>query len=206
MALTKAGIKRMINKGRITNKFIDDLINIDDSLLNRLSSNLLRKIMSVMKRAVKKRIREFRGDTSPALEKFRRGGSEVTEKALKSMPLNQLRAQFLRHKFFLESKTSKKEKWDQMKLDIIDMMNVYGVHLTKSNYEMIWKAYGLLREMDPVVAVKEFKYEVLKRIIEIYNENGSNANSIARRVHNEIEGIYLGTKERDDDDYAETFY
>lgn len=204
MSLTKAGIKRMLTIGKITNKFINDLLDIDTDLFNKIPSSNLRKIIKVLSRKAHQRIAKFNGETSPALEKFARGGGVATEKAINKMDVNQLRNQFKRHKEFLQSKTSKKEEWDQTKQDIIDMMNVYGVKLDESNYEMIWKAYGLLRELDPVVAVKEFKYEVLKRIIELYDE-GLNARTVANRVHNELEGIYQGVQEERWEDYADLY-
>lgn len=199
----KAAIKRALNaKGNAT-RMINTLLNIDAEVLYSLSESSMRKVIKKLRPEVKRRIKEFGNDPSPAVDKFLRSGGGFSPD---KQDLNSLRGEFMRMKMFLESKTSTKAGWEDSVDKTIKQMNKLGVKFTRANFKDVWRAYSILKELDESVTVREIKYLVLKQIIELQG-GGRTAHEIATEVFEKLKDLYVEHKAAQDegDFYAEYF-
>ena len=199
----KAAIKRALNaKGKVIS-MINTLLNIDADVLYSLDESSMRKVIKKLRPEVKRRIKEFGNDPSPAVDKFLRsgGGFSPDKKDLYS-----LQDEFMRMKMFLEAKTSTKTGWEDSVDKTIKTMNELGVKFTRSNFKDVWRAYSILEELDESVTAREFKYTSLRQIIELQGENKT-AHEIATEVFEKLKDIYKEHKIAQDegDFYAEYF-
>ena len=199
----RAAIKRALNaKGKVTS-MINTLLNIDADVLYSLDESSMRKVIKKLRPEVKRRIKEFGHDTSPAVGKYLRSGGGLSPD---KKDLYSLQDEFMRMKMFLESKTSTKSGWEDSVDKTIKAMNKLGVKFTRSNFKDVWRAYSILEELDESVTVREFKYLALKQIIELQGENRT-AHEIATEVFEHLKDLYIEHKRAQDegDFYAEYF-
>ena len=199
----RAAIKRALNtKGKVTNT-INTLLNIDADVLYSLDESSMRKVIKKLRPEVKRRIKEFGNDPSPAVDKFLRSGGGFSPD---KQDLNSLRGEFMRMKMFLEAKTSTKAGWEDSVDKTIKEMNELGVKFTRSNFKDVWRAYSILKELDESVSARELKYTSLKQIIELQGENKT-AHEIATEVFEKLKDIYKEHKIAQDEGwfYAEDF-
>lgn len=199
----RAAIKRALNaKGKVTS-MTNTLLNIDADVLYSLDVGSMRKVIKKLRPEVKRRIKEFGNDPSPAVGKFLRSGGGVSPD---KQDLNSLRGEFMRMKMFLEAKTSTKAGWEDSVDKTIKTMNELGVKFTRSNFKDVWRAYSILEELDESVTVREFKYMVLKQIIELQG-GGRTAHEIATEVFEQLKDLYIERKTSQDEGwfYAEDF-
>ena len=199
----RAAIKRALNaKGKVTG-MINTLINIDADVLYSLDESSMRKVIKKLRPVVKRRIKEFGNDPSPAVGKFLRSGGGLSPD---KKDLYSLQDEFMRMKMFLEAKTSTKAGWEDSVDKTIKTMNELGVKFTRSNFKDVWEAYSILAELDESVTVREFKYMALKQIIELQGGNRT-AHEIATEVFEKLKDIYKEHKIAQDegDFYAEYF-
>lgn len=196
---SKGAIKRAIKANTTTKKIISDLLNMDLPVFNTLNEKDMTGVIKKLLPEVRRRISAFdEDDTSPTVEKYLRSGGNfsVTTKGI-----NELRKQYLRIKMFLDAKTSEEPEWEKTKKKIIDTMQRYGISMDEKNFRGVFKAYSLIREWDKSVAVREFKYKTLKRIIEKYEEGERNAKLIALDIYDELKDLYeKGASEYVDED------
>lgn len=199
----RAAIKRALNaKGKVTS-MINTLLNIDADALYSLDESSMRKVIKKLRPEVKRRIKEFGNDPSPAVDKFLRSGGGFSPD---KQDLNSLRGEFMRMKMFLESKTSTKAGWEDSVDKTIKEMNKLGVKFTRSNFKDVWRAYSILKELDESVTAREFKYASLKQIIELQGGNRT-AHEIATEVLEQLKDLYIEHKIAQDEGwfYAEDF-
>lgn len=199
----RAAIKRALNaKGKVTG-MIGTLLNIDADVLYSLNESDMRKVIKKLRPEVKRRIKEFGNDPSPAVEKFLRSGGGFSPD---KQDLNSLRSEFMRMKMLLEAKASTKSGWEDSVDKTIKAMNELGVKFTRSNFKDVWRAYSILAELDESVTSREFKYLALKQIIELQGGNKT-AHEIATEVFEKLQDIYKEHKIAQDegDFYAEYF-
>lgn len=199
----RAAIKRALNaKGKVTS-MINTLLNIDADVLYSLDESSMRKVIKKLRPEVKRRIKEFGNEPSPAVDKFLRSGGGFSPD---KQDLNSLRGEFMRMKMFLEAKTSTKAGWEDSVDKTIKEMNKLGVKFTRSNFKDVWRAYSILAELDESVTVREFKYMSLKQIIELQGENRT-AHEIATEVFEKLKDLYIERKASQDEGgfYAEDF-
>lgn len=199
----RAAIKRVLNvKGKVTS-MTNTLLNIDADVLYSLDEGSMRKVIKKLRPEVKRRIKEFGNDPSPAVGKFLRSGGGLSPD---KQDLNSMRGEFMRMKMFLEAKTSTKAGWEDSVDKTIKTMNELGVKFTRSNFKDVWRAYSILAELDESVTVREFKYMVLKQIIELQGGNRT-AHEIATEVFEQLKDLYVEHKIAQDEGwfYAEDF-
>lgn len=199
----RAAIKRALNaKGKVTG-MVNTLLNIDADVLYSLDESSMRKVIKKLRPVVKRRIKEFGNDPSPAVGKFLRSGGGLSPD---KKDLYSLQDEFMRMKMFLEAKTSTKAGWEDSVDKTIKTMNELGVKFTRSNFKDVWRAYSILAELDESVTVREFKYMTLKQIIELQGGNRT-AHEIATEVFEKLKDIYKEHKIAQDegDFYAEYF-
>lgn len=177
------------NKSIVSGKSIKDILNMDIETFNKLNTSDLRKVVGRLVSAGNKRLRSFEkvGESSPATRNVGKSGGVFSTRA---KDLNALRSEFVRAKNFLESKTGTIKGWRETKKEIIKGLKKYGVEMSESQFNDVWRAYDDLKELSPDVANKGLKYTVLKDIADMVNDTNKSAEEIALTLNNNISKIY----------------
>ena len=164
---------------------------------NKMSRRDLARVVSTLGATANKRYKAFGGAATPATRMFEQSGGKITTKG---KSLNELRAEYVRARNFLEAETSTKRGFAAYREDIIEKLNLEGVDdLTPDQFSKLWKVYDLLKEKSPEVANKRFKYTVLEVIADQIVSNGRlSAKTIARRMSAELSDIYESEAAEDD--------
>ena len=150
-------------KSIVSGMSVNDILNIDNNLFNSLTESDLRKVVGRLVSAGNKRLRSFeRNDTrSPAVGKVMRSGGVFSTKG---KDLNALRAEYVRAKSFLQSKMGMVKQWKKIKQDTISTLKKRGVDLTKDQFDLVFRIYDRLAELDPSIEDKRYKYHTLDEI------------------------------------------
>lgn len=182
-------IRKYKNKSIVSGKSIKDILNMDIETFNKLNTSDLRKVVGRLVSAGNKRLRSFEkvGESSPATRNVGKSGGVFSTRA---KDLNALRSEFVRAKNFLESKTGTIKGWRETKKEIIKGLKKYGVEMSESQFNDVWRAYDDLKELSPDVANKGLKYTVLKDIADMVNDTNKSAEEIALTLNNNISKIY----------------
>ena len=167
---------------------IDDIMNMDIQTFNKLNKSDLRKVVGRLVSAGNKRLRAFEraGESSPSTRHIERSGGAFSTKGKN---INELRAEYTRAKTFLQSKTSTRRGWKQVKKETADSLKKKGVTgLTPDKLDDVLKIYERLKEVDPSVATKNMKYRVMSDIAEM--TDGKNLDDVTDEMLNRINEIY----------------
>lgn len=143
----------------------EDILKMDNKTFNKLSENELRHLVTRLASSANKRVKAFeqKGERSPAYNVAKRGGKFTA----KGKDLNALRSEFLREKSFLQSKVSTVSGWKKTKQRIEKGLAEQGVNVSDELFDI----YSKLRELDKTISQKEFKYEIMKEIEAVLEEN-----------------------------------
>lgn len=173
-------------------------LDMDITEFNKMNKDEMRQAVITMARSANRAIRSFDVDpndpeadafgVSPAMRALAEGGGKITTSGKST--LNELRAEFMRAKGFLESKTGTGEKWESVKEQTITSLEELGVETTDKEWDTMWKAYEILKERSPEVATKGLKYSVLAEIANLATDKRRTARSIARAMENKLTDIY----------------
>lgn len=168
---------------------IQDIINMDITTFNKLSTSDLRKVVGRLVSAGNKRLRSFEraGESSPATRFVEKSGGVFSTKGKN---LNELRSEFARAKNFLESKTGTRKGWKKVKDETIEGLKKHGVEVSESQFNDLWKAYEELKEISPDVASRGLKYNVLKEVATMITTMNGSAEEIALSLHKNLSQIY----------------
>lgn len=80
-----------------------------------------------------------------------------------------------------------------------EIRNTLGERGTDSN-TTFWRAYERLKESNPIIANKQYKYRVLTEQIKIMQENpGISAEDLQQRMQQEMDNIYTEVQEEQED-------
>ena len=175
-----------------------ELLNMDMDTFNRMSKDDLKKAVSILAREGNKRVKEFErsGEESPATRYIEQSGGKFTASG---KDLNQLRAEFMREKDFIESKSGSVSKWHDVKERTMESLSDEGVEISENEFDTMWKAYERLKESNPEVANKEMKYLVLQEIANMATDRRRTPASIARSMEQKLSEIYEREERLNDD-------
>lgn len=167
----------------------NQLLNMSADEFNRMSREELKKAVTTLAREGNKRIAQFErsGEESPATRYIEESGGKFTSS---DKSLNQLRAEFMREKDFLQSKTGSVSKWQETKERTIESLADEGVEVSTDDFDKMWKAYERLKETNPEVATKELKYTILQDIANLASDRRRTPASIARTLSDQLSQIY----------------
>lgn len=146
-------------------------------------------------------------DYSPAVRAWKESGG-VRFGRTRGKDLNQLRREFVRTKTFLESKTSKMMEWRQTIERTQNALKASGIQTgSAGDLSKLWNAYEKLKKLDPAVAAKELKYNVLEEITqEIDADPEKSTDEIASEVFERLTEIYEENQRLQDEyDLSELF-
>lgn len=173
----------------VSGKSVQDILNMDIQVFNKLNASDLRKVVGRLVSAGNKRLRSFEraGESSPATRHVVKSGGVFSTKGKN---LNELRAEYVRAKNFLQAKTGTRKGWKQVKKETIQGLEKQGVQMTESQFEDVWKAYEDLKELSPDVANRGLKYSVLKDVADMVKDTNKSADEIATAIHDNLSQIY----------------
>lgn len=85
--------------------------------------------------------------------------------SVKGKDLNSLREQYIQMKNFLNAKTSTVKGYNDVMQKTLNTLEAdWGIRLTRKQYDIFWRTYERLKEIDPSLNVRRFKYEVLQEV------------------------------------------
>lgn len=168
---------------------VKGILNIGIETFNKLKTSAMRLVVGRLVSAGNKRLRSFEraGESSPATRHVYNSGGVFSTKG---KDLNELRAEYVRAKNFLESKTGTLKGWRQVKKETIQGLKKQGVEMTESQFNDVWKAYEELKELSPEVANRGLKYSVLKEVADMVADKDKSADEIATAIHDNLSQIY----------------
>lgn len=168
---------------------VQDVLNMDMKTFNSLNTSDMRKVVGRLVSAGNKRLRSFEraGESSPATRHVVKSGGAFSTRGKN---LNGLRAEYMRAKNFLESKTGTRKGWKKVKNEIISGFKKQGVEISEDKFNEVWQAYEELKELSPEVANKGLKYVVMKDVADMVTNEDKTAEEIALTLHKNLSGIY----------------
>ena len=173
----------------VSGKSINDILNMDVNQFNSLKLSEMRKVVGRLVSAGNKRLRSFEraGESSPATRHVYNSGGVFSTRGKN---INQLRAEYVRAKNFIESASGTRKGWKTVKKKIISGLEKQGVHMTEKQFNDVWQAYEKLKEMSPEVATKGLKYTTLQNVVDMVTDGNYSADDIASMLHQQINDIY----------------
>lgn len=182
------GVTQYKQKSIVSGLSINKILNMDVRDFNKLGKKDLQKITGRLVSAGNKRIRRAReaGITSPAFEYVERTGGVFSTKGKN---LNQLRAEFVRAKNFLESQTGSIKGAKKFKEDSINLLSLEGVNISSETFDDVMRAYETIKRSDPKVSERKFKYAVLNEI-ESLVQKGHDNESVKAKIKKDLNKIY----------------
>lgn len=178
---------------------IKDILSMGLNEFNKLKESQLRSLTNKLVSAANKRVRRFQaaGEKSPALSKVEQEGIFST----RNKSFNELRQEFARTRRFLQSETGNLRGAKRVQNQVINNLNRSGVNITRDQYNAFFDAYEKLKQQNPEVAERRFKYMAMKEISDRINDDTDPA-AIAEALANDFNSIYEATEEQEQDEYA----
>ena len=178
---------------------IKDILSMGLNEFNKLKESQLRSLTNKLVSAANKRVRRFEaaGEKSPALSKVEQEGIFST----RNKSFNELRQEFARTRRFLQSETGNLRGARRVQNQVINNLNRSGVNITRDQYNAFFDAYEKLKQQNPEVAERRFKYMAMKEISDRINDDTDPA-AIAEALANDFNSIYEATEEQEQDEYA----
>ncbi len=177
----------------VSGKSVKDILSMDVSEFNKLGLKDMQKITGRLVSAGNKRLRraEEKGINSPAFSYVREHGGMFSTKG---KTLNQLRAEFVRAKNFLEAETSTIKGAEKFINQSIEALHKEGVDINKSDFQEVMRLYETLKRSNPKVAERGLKYAVLQELSEKV-ETKLNADEVLNAMQNSLDDIYESEQE-----------
>lgn len=178
---------------------IKDILSMGLNEFNKLKESQLRSLTNKLVSAANKRVRRFEaaGEKSPALSKVEQEGRFST----RNKTFNELRQEFARTRRFLQSETGNLRGAKRVQNQVINNLNRSGVNITRDQYNAFFDAYEKLKQQNPEVAERRFKYMAMKEISDRINDDADPA-AVAEALVNDFNSIYEATEEQEQDAYA----
>lgn len=126
---------------------IKDIMKMEWKDLRGMGRRELSKLVSSLSSAANKRLRRFeeKGEVSPAVRYAEKGGKF----SVAGKNLNQLRAEYIRAKTFLQQETGTLRKWEKTKTETVKTLSDMGVNIPKEDIGEVMKIYGKVKSEFP---------------------------------------------------------
>ena len=175
------------------------LLELDIRDFNRMTKKELKQAVRTLSYTANRRLRAFEaeGEESPATRYAQESGGMFT--GYQKDTVNDLRAEFMRAKGFIEAPTSTLEGWEDIKASTIATLeDKHGIEdFNEEDWDRVWKAYERLKETDKRVAEKQFKYNVIEEIASMAKgDRRLSFKTLARRMEVKVDYL-LETQERE---------
>lgn len=175
------------------------LLDMDIRDFNRMTKKELKQAVRTLSYTANRRLRSFEaeGEESPATRYAQESGGRFT--GYKKDTVNDLRAEFMRAKGFIEAPTSTLEGWEETRSSTLDTLEEkYGIEdFNEEDWDRVWKAYERLKETDKRVTEKQFKYNVIEEIASMAKgDRRLSFKTLARRMEVKLDYM-VETQERE---------
>lgn len=180
-----------------------ELLNLSSVEISKLKKPQLRKIVQTLASTSNKRLKRLqqKGITTPASRYVDKSGKFST----KGKNINQLRAEYIRAKTFLQSKTSTLKGYKQFKKEVQKSLSEKGINISSDNLEPIFNIYEKLKDINPSVAEKNLKYVTLQEISEELKD-GQTEDDILSRINDNLSQMYEQEMELENYDTISDFF
>ena len=178
-----------------------ELLNLSSVEISKLKKPQLRKIVQTLASTSNKRLKRLqqKGISTPASRYVNKSGKFST----KGKNINQLRAEYIRAKNFLQSKTSTLKGYKQFKKEVQKNLSEKGI--SSDNLEPIFNIYEKLKDINPSVAEKNLKYVTLQEISEELKD-GQTEYEILSRINDNLSQMYEQEMELENYDTISDFF
>lgn len=198
------GVKEYKQPSIVSGKSVKDILSMDVSEFNKLGLKDMQKITGRLVSAGNKRLRraEEKGITSPAFAYIENSGGYFSTKGKN---LNQLRAEFVRAKNFLEAETSTIKGAEKFINESIKALKNEGVNVSRDNFQEVMKLYESLKRDSPKVAERGLKYAVLQELSS-FVESKKDPDDILTSMRNSLDEIYEREQENLENEGVSGFF
>lgn len=170
------------------------IVNMTPEQFNKLGKQELKGYTQILASAGNKRIKRFQeaGESSPSVEAVLKKGKFST----KDKSFQELRAEFMRAKRFMESKTGSLRAQTKLVGENIEKLKEAGISISRDQYTNFWRSYEELKKQDPTLASMGLKYAVLENIDKFQKDNeGVDVDEIVNHIQQNMTTIYERAEE-----------
>lgn len=193
-------------KSFVTGKSTAELLNMSSGDISGLTRSQLAQVVSRIASAANKRLRglERAGIVSPAYKRVMESGGKISTRGKN---LNQLRAEFLRAKQFMDAKTSSVTGYKKVIENTAKKLRDAGVtNANASNVEDLLKIYDRLTQLDPNAKGRGLKYKLLNAISDqMYIDPNARVDEVAYTMQKQLDAIIEENEISNNDDFSEWF-
>lgn len=179
-----------------------EILNLSSAEISKLKKPQLRKAVQILSSAANKRLKrlEQKGVSTPATRYANKTGRFST----KGKNINQLRAEFIRVKNFMESKTSTLTGYKKFKKEVQNKLINKGIKISSENIDNVFKIYEKIKDMDSSVAERSLKYTVLQEINEMIIDK-QDEQTILEKIANNLNALYEQEQELENESISDFF-
>lgn len=180
-----------------------ELLNLSGVEISKLKKSELRKIVQTLVSTSNKRLKRLqqKGISTPASRYAEKSGKFST----KGKNMNQLRAEFIRLKEFLQAKTSTLRGYNRFKKDVQKKLLEKGIKIKQENLENIFSIYEKMKDINPSVAERNLKYVTLEEINEMVTD-GQSEDEILSKLNENLSELYEKEMELETYDSISDFF
>ena len=180
-----------------------ELLKLSSVEISKLKKPQLRKIVQTLANTANKRLKRLQQKriSTPASRYANKSGKFST----KGKNINQLRAEYIRAKNFLQSKTSTIRGYKRFKKDVQKNLAEKGINISSDNLETIFNIYEKMKDINPSVAEKNLKYITLQEINEELKDRQTEE-EILNRINDNLSQMYEKEMELEDYDSISNFF
>lgn len=141
---------------------IKDILGYDWETVSHMKRSELAKVTSQLASAANKRLKRFEiaGEVSPAYRQAEKAGKF----SVAGKNLNQLRAEFVRARDYLQSETSSLRQWSVVKNETVKTLEGMGVSIPKEDVAEVMRLYGRVKSEFPDLVQSEIYAPVVQGI------------------------------------------
>ena len=187
----------------------NELLHIDFDKWQQMTVPEMRKAVSQLRKTVNARAGrlEKAGLKTPALQALKKSGGSISTRTKKGASpqkqLSQLRKEFYRAKSFLESETSTVKGFKNVRKRTVEALGL-NKKITPKQYDKLWKVYEKLKEQNPEVESRNYRYHILSSLSdEIVDNPRLSIKSLVSKMGDMIRSgeAYEEMIDEDGDDY-----
>ena len=190
----------------VSGKSTSELLNMSSGDVSNLSRSQLAQVVSRIASAANKRIRglEKAGIESPAYKRVLESGGNISTRGKN---LNQLRAEFLRAKQFMDAKTSSVSGYKKVIDNTAEKLRDAGVtNANASNVQDLLKIYDRLTQLDPNAKGRGLKYKLLNAISDqMYIDPTARVDDVAYTIEKQLDAIIEENERSNNDEFSDWF-
>lgn len=191
----------------VSGKSVKDILDMDVAQFNSLTTKDMQKVVGRLVSAGNKRARRLlnNGESALPLTRLMSSGGMLSTK---DKNLNELRAEFMRAKNFLEDSRSTVTGNRKFKKTVIDQLKKkHNINMTVSQFDQFFEIYEKAKELNPTIANRRLKYGVFGLIAEEYQQKGDlldgpDVDKIIERLTKQVNEIYEKQEAQEENEFS----